>query len=68
MGNGRKWVLFLTGWLLLGMIAFSQLSCLAAFYYDEHGHRVWRDGHDDGWHRAHGDHWDDDHHDHGQNR
>lgn len=52
----------LTGWLALFIGGFLNLSCMSAYYYD-HGHRVWRDGHDDDWHRSHGDHWDEEHHD-----
>jgi hypothetical protein len=49
--------LVLTGWLILFIGVLTQISCVAGYYYD-HGHRYWRDGHDDDWHRAHGDHWD----------
>ncbi len=53
----------LTGLLIFLAGGLLHMSCLAAYYYDRDGHRVWRDGHDDDWHRQRGDHWDDDHHD-----
>lgn len=66
MRNPRRWV----GLLLVGMLLVTggllNISCLAPYYYDTHGVRVWRDGHDDNWHRAHGDHWDEDHDHHDQ--
>jgi hypothetical protein len=62
MLNSKKRVAVLLAWLAFGAGAFSQISCVPLYYYD-HGHRVWRDGHDDDWHRQHGDHWDEDHHD-----
>jgi hypothetical protein len=55
----------LTGWFILVIGGFLNLSCVTPYYYD-HGHRVWRDGHDDNWHRAHGDRWEEYHGDQGR--
>lgn len=57
-----KWLLL--GWLVLFIAGGTNISCMAKYYYDPQGHRIWRDGHDDDWHRAHGDHWDEYHPDH----
>ena len=68
MSKKMSRVLVLAGWLFLGLLGFLNISCLAPYYYDPYGHRIWRDGHDDDWHRAHGDHWEEyhpDHHDQG---
>ncbi len=66
MRDTKRWLWFVLGWMVLLAGGFLNMSCLAPYYYDPHGVRVWRDGHDDDWHRSHGDHWDEDrdHHDH----
>ncbi len=57
----RKLAAALTGLLILFAGGLLHLACVAPYYYDHDGHRIWRDGHDDDWHRAHGDHWDEYH-------
>jgi len=61
----RRVVCLKMAFLLIFAAGFYNVSCVhrveISYHYDEHGRRVWNDGHDDDWHRQHGDHWEEQH-------